>query len=277
MTFFLASQLEGQLKVKKVNDLPDKMYETSGLVYVNGKYLITHNDGGHKSELYVLDEDGEEVGEINIKDTKNRDWEDVAMDTEGKLYIGDFGNNDNDREKCQIYILPKGFLKEKDIDPGKITFSYEDQKKFPPKKELWNYDCEAFFWKKNRLYLITKCRTKPFTGMARVYELPAFPGKYEAKLIGQIPLCKSGWRFCSVTAVDYHAPSNTLVALTYSKLYVIRNFKGGRIWEGDIQSFSLPFLKQREGICFKNGRTLYMTDEYKKGLGGGNLYKLQLK
>ena len=267
----------GQLKLKKVADLPNKMYETSGLALYKNKYLITHNDGGNKSEVYVLNKQGEEIHTVNVKDTKNRDWEDLAMDPSGRLFIGDFGNNMNNREKCQIYILPSNFVEKKSVEPKKITFTYEDQKKFPPKKENRHFDCEAFFWKDGKLYLITKCRTKPFTGIAKIYELPDKPGKHVAKLKGHIQLCKSGWRFCSVTAADYDAKTNTLAILTYSKMYLIRNFEGVKFWKGKMKSYSLPFIKQREAICFKGKNSWYMTDEYKKGLKGGNLYTLELK
>lgn len=267
----------GQVKMKKINDLPKSIYETSGLVYYQNKYLITHNDGGHKSEIYVLNLKGELLKKIDIEDTKNRDWEDLTQDDEGRLYIGDFGNNNNDRKKCQIYILPKNFIDKKDVEPKKITFSYEDQKDFPPKKKRLNYDCEAFFWKDDQLYLFTKCRTKPFTGESRVYVLPAKPGKYKAKYLGSIQLCSAGWRFCSVTSADYDAKSNTLAILTYSRLYVISDIKSNSFWKGKLQSYSLPVIKQREAVCFKNKTTLFVTDELKRGLGGGNLYEVKLR
>ena len=65
-----------------------------------------------------------------------------------RLFIGDFGNNYNKRGKNHIYILRAGFIKDKNnrVNADKITFTYEDQDKFPPKKESLNFDAEAFFW-----------------------------------------------------------------------------------------------------------------------------------
>ncbi len=266
-----------QVKMKKIADLSNSIQETSGLVFYQNEYLITHNDGGNKSEIFVLDLKGQLVKKIDVEDTKNRDWEDLTQDPNGRLYIGDFGNNENERKRCQIYILPSGFINKKDVDPKKISFTYEDQKDFPPKKEKRNYDCEAFFWMENNLYLITKCRTKPYTGEARIYRVPAKPGKYKAKYLGSIFLGKKGWRFSSVTGADYNAESNTLAILTYSKVYFVSNFEGHDFWRGTLSSYPLPIVKQREAICFKNEKTLFMTDEKKKGLGGGNLYELKLK
>ena len=62
----------GQAKMKKIASLPKEVFETSGLVFYQNKYLITHNDGGHKSEIYVLNVDGELVKTINIDDTKKQ-------------------------------------------------------------------------------------------------------------------------------------------------------------------------------------------------------------
>lgn len=273
---FLILPAFSQVKVKKIADLDDKMEETSGLVYYDKKYLITHNDGGNKSELFLLDLQGKLLKTIDIKDTKNRDWEDITSDNRGNLYIGDFGNNENKREKLQIYILKKGFVDEEEVEPDKITFEYPDQKEFPPKKKDMNYDCEAMIYKDGYLYLFTKCRTKPYTGISKIYRVPAREGKYDAEYIGELPLCNLGWKFCSVTAADYSQNLNTLVLLTYGRIYFISNFSGYNFWEGDINGINLSFIKQREAICFKNNTTLYMTDEFHPSLRGGNLYELSV-
>jgi len=266
-----------QLSMFKIAQLPEKIYETSGLVFYNEKYLLTHNDGGNKSELFVLDLKGNLIKTIEIEDAGNHDWEDLTKDDEGRVYIGDFGNNSNTREKCQIYILPKDFIEKDKVTPKKITFSYEDQTEFPPGEENLNFDCEAFFWKNDSLYLFTKCRTIPFTGISNVYVIPAKSGNYAAKKIGSIPLCSTDWRWCSITAADYSTKLNSAVLLTYSRLYLITGISGNGFWNAKIKSYQLPVIKQREAICFKAKNSFYLTDEYKRGLGGGNLYEVKLK
>ncbi|MGV6862303.1 MAG: hypothetical protein ACWA41_11060 [Putridiphycobacter sp.] len=266
-----------QIKLKKLSKLPNKIYETSGLIIYQNKYLITHNDGGNKSEIFVLSKSGELLKTIDVEDTKNYDWEDIAQDEKGNVYIGDFGNNLNKRKNLHVYILEEGFISKKHVDPKKISFNYEDQDDFPPKKKNLNFDCEAMFYKDNALYLMTKCRSEPFTGLSKIYKLPAKKGKYKAKLIGQFYLCHSSWKTCSVTAADYNPKTNTLSILTYSKLYVVTNIKGDAFWNGKVKVYNVPFIKQREAIANINQDKWYITDEYKKGLGGGNLYLMYLK
>jgi len=276
---FLAAALAGycQLSMDKIAELPEKMYETSGLVLYKDKYLITHNDGGNKSEIYVFDIKAGKHRTIEIKDTKNEDWEDMTQDDEGHLYLGDFGNNINDRKSCEIYILPNDFLEHDETKSKKISFVYEDQKEFPPKKQALNFDCEAFFWKNDSLYLFTKCRTEPYTGVSNIYVIPATAGDHVAKKIGSVQLCSTDWRFCSVTSADYSEKYNLVVLITYSRLYLIGGFKANHFWNGTVKSYQLPLTKQREAICFKGKNAWYMTDEYRKGLGGGNLYEVKLK
>ncbi|WP_035842764.1 hypothetical protein [Crocinitomix catalasitica] len=269
--------LFGQAKMTKIAELDDDLEETSGLVLYQDNYFISHNDGGNKAELFILDLSGKLIKKIKITNADNDDWEDIAQDNKGNLYIGDFGNNDNKRKKCQIYILKKGFIKKGEVEVDKISFSYEDQKDYPPKKKDLNFDCEAMIWKDDHIILFTKSRAKPYKGRTNIYRLKAEPGKQEAKRIGNMNLCQMGWRFCSITAADYDKKTNTLVLLTYSKIYAFTDFEENDFWNGNIQSYTLEKPRQREAICFGGKNEFFITDEKKKGFGGGNLYKIDIK
>jgi hypothetical protein len=54
-----------QIDVVKIKSLSHSMNETSGLVFYQNKFLITHNDGGNKSELFVLETLGSLIKKIN--------------------------------------------------------------------------------------------------------------------------------------------------------------------------------------------------------------------
>lgn len=114
--------------------------EVSGLQYVNGT-LWAHEDSGNKNKLYKTDpHTGKDEG-VTIAGVENTDWEDITADKEGNLYIGDMGNNDNDRRDLAIYRVDAA-------NPGKVaytvSFYYPEQKAFPPKRGERNFDCEAF-------------------------------------------------------------------------------------------------------------------------------------
>ena len=63
--FFIHSA-HSQVEHKKIGSLPAELKETSGLIYYQNKYLISHNDGGNPSELFVLNLKGELVKKIEF-------------------------------------------------------------------------------------------------------------------------------------------------------------------------------------------------------------------
>ena len=141
---------------KKIGRLPKEVHESSGLALYDDLF-ITHPDSGNPPKLwgvkYPFEVDKPINGEISLPpDVKNIDWEDLAQDDKNNLYIGDFGNNDNDRKNLSIIKL--NLLKNKS---ELIEFYYPDQKEFPPKRNKEkNYNCEAMLWAKGNLYLFSK-------------------------------------------------------------------------------------------------------------------------
>src|SRR5271165_6626864 len=51
-----------------------------------------HNDSGNPPALFAIRRDGTVVREFRLE-VPNVDWEDIAADNEGHLYLGDIGNN----------------------------------------------------------------------------------------------------------------------------------------------------------------------------------------
>jgi hypothetical protein len=71
-----------------------KLPEASGIVKSRrhpGIFWV-HNDSGNSPSLFAIHRDGTIVGEFRI-DAPNLDWEDIAADDQGHLYLGDIGNN----------------------------------------------------------------------------------------------------------------------------------------------------------------------------------------
>lgn len=68
--------------------------EASGIV-ASRRYLgvyWVHNDSGNSPVLFAVRRDGTLIGEFPVG-APNIDWEDIAADDDGHLYIGDIGNN----------------------------------------------------------------------------------------------------------------------------------------------------------------------------------------
>ena len=103
-----------------ITSLPRVLNETSGLIFYKG-LLWTINDSGGKNVVYGFDFNGEIQHEIEIKDAKNNDWEEIAQD-EKHIYIGDFGNNNGMRKDLKIYKIKKKDIGKKATKSSSQTF-----------------------------------------------------------------------------------------------------------------------------------------------------------
>ncbi len=63
-----------------------------------------HNDSGNPPALFAVRRDGSLVREFSVS-VPNTDWEDIAADDRGHLYIGDIGNNDGRVPLRAVYQL----------------------------------------------------------------------------------------------------------------------------------------------------------------------------
>lgn len=153
----------GQLQF--LAELPNVLEENSGIAFYSGKSAWFVADSGNHDAIYHVDFQGKQLNKFDVKNAKNHDWEELTEDKKGNLYIGDFGNNHNNRKDLVIYKLPNpNEEKGKKIDAEKIKFSYPDQNDFPPKKSERLFDAEAFFHHQDALYIFTKNRADPLRG-----------------------------------------------------------------------------------------------------------------
>ena len=263
-------------KLTYITKLPNKLGENSGIVTLKDSTLWLIEDRGNADDIYKVDFNGNLLKDLNVSNAKNHDWEDLAEDKQGNVYIGDFGNNSNKRKDLVIYKIPNPeFETGKKIDAEKIKFSYPDQKDFPPVVAKLNYDAEAFFYHKDYLYVITKNRTIPFSGEAFIYKIPAIPGEHPANLVGKFITCKQDV-ICQVTAADISPDGSTIALLGYGNLWIFTDFKWDDFSKGKMKTINLGVTTQLESICFLNNETLLLSDE-ERGNTGGNLYSLKLK
>jgi len=254
-------------------DLPNSLKESSGIVNLQGSdnfWMI--NDSGNTNELFEVSESGKIKQIITVENAKNKDWEDLASDGQDKLFIGDFGNNGNKRKNLAIYLVSISSINNGEVSADKITFHFEDQKKFPPKKRDRNFDVEAFVYIKGYFYLFTKNRSSHFDGITKLYKVPAQVGNYSAELIGDFVTCVDS-NTCLVTGAAISKDSKELVLLTHDKLFLFTNFKGEDFFNGSVSEINLHHNSQKEAICFK-GNDIYITDEATKK-SGGNLYRIK--
>ncbi len=270
--FIMCAQY-GQLT--PIADLPKRLDENSGLVAVDGEAVWLIEDSGNPDKIFKVDFKGKVLKEFKVKNAKNYDWEALAQDTAGNLYVGDIGNNDNRRQDLVIYKLPDPDKEKGDkIDAEAIYYRYPDQKKYPPKRKDFRYNAEALFHKDGFLYIVSKDMTRPYEGEARIYKVPDKPGKHIAELITILNTCDDSRR-CSITGADISPDGKTVVFLSYGQLWVFKEFKGDDITSGTIDLIDLGATTQLEAVTFLDNNTLILSDEWSGG-SGMNLYRFSL-
>ncbi|MBF4465498.1 hypothetical protein [Flavobacterium sp. LC2016-12] len=275
--FLLACQQQSDNNLKTLYSLPKKLKEVSGITYFPEKKLIyTLEDSGNKNAIYAINSDGKLDKTITISNAKNVDWEDITKDKSGNIYIGDFGNNDNERKDLCIYKVNKNQLnKDQASAEYKVSFSYPEQTEFPPKKKEMFYDVEGFFEYQNNFYLFTKNRSKGFEGTAFIYKIANKPGTQKATKIGEFKTCNN-YNHCVLTSATISPDGKKVVLLSHDKIVLFKGFKGDLFHKGTQTEIKLNHFSQKEAIVFKDNNTLLIADE-KTNKVGGNVYEFKLK
>ncbi|MHC5009430.1 MAG: hypothetical protein ACYTG6_00590 [Planctomycetota bacterium] len=215
--------------------------EPSGLVK-SRRYagvFWTHNDSGDGPRIFAVSATGDLLATYDVAGACHVDWEDIATDDAGTLYLADTGNNFNSRRDLVVYAV-------REPDPGAadgatsvarvLPFRYGDQVAFPGWTR-WNFDAEALFWMDGVLHLLTKHRSD---GGTRLYRLRVEDGGRQAVLrpVASFDLCgcrptvrvtSSSPSLCggfsligNVTGADFDPERGILAVLTYRSIYLFR-------------------------------------------------------
>jgi hypothetical protein len=148
----------------RISDLHIK--ESSGVI-ASRRYadvFWTHNDGGgpKKQVLYAIDLAGNTRAFFSVIDVTLQDWEDLAIDDTGHLYIGDIGNNDAKRDMLTVYEIDEP-------NPQAGTGSIAPKRAWKLKFPGAPFDCESLFVWKDHGYVVSKVFDK---ARAQIFRFP---------------------------------------------------------------------------------------------------------
>lgn len=235
-----------EYKVDAYARLPKRFYESSGLIAGEGGTFWTLKDGGNASELYHFTAAGSIIDTLKLN-LPNYDWESLAKDDQGNIYIGDFGNNSQNRQNLRIF---KFYSNSGMIDT--LHFSYPGQESFPPpSREDHNFDCEAFFWHKGLLHLFSKSYGNKIVVH---YVLPDEPGNYVAEPVEEIKL--KGL----ITGAALRPDGEELALLSYGRIYLFSLNSNSLFFSSPYKCISLAGRAQTEAITYV-AENLLVTNE----------------
>jgi len=229
--------------------------ECSGIAKSNqfeGIYWV-HNDSTGGSNLYAINRLGKLLAVIPTS-IPNTDWEDIATDNAGNLFIGDFGNFNNIRRNLAIYVLPEPdpSTNPSDVAYRSFPFAFPDQKEFPPKRRL--FDCEALFWADGSLFLLTKSLGDTYTRLYRFANLiedtvntPQRIGFFD---IGP-----------QVTAADASPDGKSLAVLTSRSIWIFDRPQSGWNYLDGPARFMKIEAGQCEAISWDSPNSLIVANE----------------
>lgn len=261
---------------KKEISFDPKLKEISGIEFDKRDRLWAINDGGDDPKLYRLNKDGSIAQEILVSNAKNIDWEDMTQNKFGHFFLGDFGNNKNDRRWLTIYKIENPIDIKTDTTHAEIIkFTYPEMDGNPIKPSNRNFDLEAFVALGRHLYLFTKNRTEPFDGITNLYKVGDHAANFKAQLIGSFKTCTTMERLCWITSAALSPDRKKLVLLDSTSIWLFENFKGDQFFSGDVSKIDLGIVTQKEAITFYDDSTIVFTDEEFKGIGG-NAYFIKL-
>ncbi|MDP4845434.1 MAG: T9SS type A sorting domain-containing protein [Salibacteraceae bacterium] len=238
--------------------------ESSGLTFSDG-FIWSHNDSGNPNKFFKINpQNGSVIQRLTVVNAANNDWEDITHDDE-YIYIGDFGNNDGDRQNLKILKISKAqFINnssvEVDVVAEEIRFSYADQSNFQSRKNH-DFDCEALISVGDSLFIFTKNRANART---KVYHLPKDTGSYAVNPVEEYNV--DGL----ITGAAYDSASGTIALIGYQQshyngfIWYLYDYQGTQFFSGnkrrvDIGNGTTDW--QTEGIAYADSSKIFVSNE----------------
>jgi PKD repeat protein len=236
--------------------------ETSGIAFLDGK-LWTFCDSGNPNDIYRIDTTTNTVFQtVDISNATNVDWEDMTT-SEDHLFIGDFGNNNGNRQNLKIYRINKNDLASTatSVTASVIQFSYSDQTSFPSLPNNNNFDCEAMIFLNDSIHLFSK---NWIDNQTKHYVLPNIPGTHIAQYretynTGFLVTSATVQKFGVISLIGYLRTGTKPVSMC-----LLYDYKNHLFFNGNKRKFDLStqtIYGQVEGVEFFSSSIAYVTNE----------------
>ena len=231
------------------------MPELSGLVasIAHPGVFWAHGDSGTGPLLFAVDEQARTLARVQVEGADNRDWEDLSLDAQGNLYIGDIGNNDSVRSDLAIHVLrePDPKRAEQRVQVLRtIRFRYPDQ--FDDKgvrRSENNFDAEALFVLGSELFIATKHHADLRTTLYRV-PLGDTQGQVVVQKLGDFSVQGKKSQHKAEVTSGSASPDGTQVALLTYKNVLLFRVGPNHAFEGPIAIAKAPKVDKLEALTW---------------------------
>lgn len=228
--------------------------------------IWTHNDAGNAGVLYATDTTGAALGRWQVIGSTSIDWEDIALGPcpAGRcLYIGDVGDNREQRRSVTLYRLPEPVPSSAggDTAPAEsLAVRYPDR---PRDVEALYVDEAGDTW------LVSKGRQDGVF----LYRVPAARwglGSVVAELVDTLPIPNDRTSWQLVTGATISPDQRTVVIRTYLHLYHFSRDSAGGLTPstGPGKCLIQGLEPQGEAVDWWNDSSLVLTSEGRGAVRG---------
>lgn len=198
----------------------------------------THNDGGgpKRQQLFAISRQGAAITEFRVSGVLLRDWEDIAIDDDGHLFVADVGNNDSKRSELAVHQIDEP-------DPksvgGNLGVKQSWRLAFPGEP----FDCESLFVWKGYGYVVSKVFKNAHAAIYR-FPLKEQPGPLVLELVATTKIQSP------VTGADL-SPDGRLLALVAKSGAFVYRLDGDLARAAKVKPVQVRFRHEHiEGCCF---------------------------
>lgn len=219
-----------------IGKINHSLSETSGLTFVKGQFYAINDS--NDSLLYALNDQYEVVRSFGFPGISCFDWEELQVDEDGVLWVGEIGVNNFPNKPLQMHAY---HLLTGETETFNVPLKVKGKEKV--------LDFEAFFWLGDTLFLISKFS---LNAQHKIYSFHKQAGGLT--FIGESMIEAEG----PVSGAAIHLETSTLALLSYGRVYLYQ------VMEGEFRfKTCLPVSHgmQLEAITFKNAQTLTLVNE----------------
>lgn len=222
--------------------------------------LYAHNDSGDTARVFLINQKGETVATISLKNAYARDWEDIAVGADG-VYVGDIGDNLGNRDAVQVYRFAEPDLDAQKLDQNLEVKPHVSAFRFPGAAR----DAESLMVAPDgKVLILSKAK-----GGSSLFGA-AFKSQKTRNLKPisvKIEFGGAGIFTKLATGGDFSPDGRKLVVTTYAQIYewsLPVAFDASKLSSQAPIVRALPGLKQCESVCYSaDGKQIFVSSEGK--------------
>jgi hypothetical protein len=215
----------------------------------------THNDSGNGPFVFAITREGGFLAEYPVSNVRNNDWEAIAADDEGRLYIADIGNNDLKRDRAIVYRLD---------EPDPAAAGPRGKGPALRVNQVWRlvypgkpFDAESLFIHQGKGYVVSKLLNGKNAGLYR-FDLAAAGGEATLEHVCDLPIRSPA----TDASISPDGKRLAVLSVTGPNVFQIDGdvAKAAQVQPAHVTYFD-PGDMNMEGVCFTDGGLLASTEQ----------------